>query len=78
MALLRGLGLRSGYELRVIGYMDDIWIFASDDKLTSCALALDTYKRKYADMWTMLVEENLHPSAAADVIVHTIYREHHP
>lgn len=69
------LGHRSGYELRVIGYLDEKWPFQAEDRLAAAAHGLDVFKKKYADDWKWLLEANAHPDAASETIVRTILKE---
>lgn len=69
------LGHRSGYELRVIGYLDEKWPFLADDRLAAAAHGLDVFKKKHADDWQWLLEANAHPDAASETIVRTILKE---
>lgn len=69
------LGIRSGYELRVIGFLSDIWPFLSEDKLYSAACGVDTMKRKHHDIWQSMVEVNLAPKEVADIIVSIALKE---
>ena len=65
-------GTRSGYELRVIGYLSDIWPFLlpeGHDPIDSAAHATKNIKAKYADFWEAVQESGTHPSATAEMIV---------
>jgi hypothetical protein len=69
------LGLRGGYELRVIGFLSAVWPFQTEDALDSAARGVDVMKRKYRDLWETMAEVNLTPKAVADIIVSTILDE---
>lgn len=69
------LGRRSGYELRVIGYLDEKWPFPAEDRLAAAAHGLDVFKKKHRDDWQWLLEANAHPDAASETIVRTILEE---
>ncbi len=69
---------RSGYELRVIGYLSDVWPFylpPEGDALDSAALAMNTLKKKHADFWESVQEVNCHPEAVASMIVDIMLSE---
>lgn len=71
------LGLRSGYELRVIAFLSDVWPFQVQhgvgndevDMLEVAARGLDTMKRKHPEVWEAMVEVNLAPKEVANIIV---------
>lgn len=69
------LGHRSGYELRVIGFLSDVWPFLAEDKLDAAARGVDTMKRKHPELWKGLVEVNLAPKEVADIIVSVALKE---
>lgn len=71
----QSLGHRSGYELRVIGYLDEKWPFPAEDRLAAAAHGVDVFKKKHADDWQWLLEANAHPDAASETIVRTILKE---
>lgn len=72
---MQSLGLRSGYELRVIAYLSDIWPFLSEDKEWSAAQGVDVMKKKHRDLWDALIEAQVHPKGVADIIVSTALGE---
>lgn len=71
----QSLGRRSGYELRVIGYLDEKWPFPAEDRLAAAAHGLDVFKKKHSEDWQWLLEANAHPDAASETIVRTILKE---
>lgn len=79
-AFLKG---RSGWELRIIGELSDIYPFQIQhgqgndtvDMLEVAARAVDTMKRKHADLWNGLKEVNLAPKAVADIMVSVMLSE---
>jgi hypothetical protein len=68
---------RSGYELRIIGFLSDVWPFQVQhgrgndeaDMLEVAARGVDTMKRRHPDLWKGMVEVNLAPKEVADIIV---------
>lgn len=77
------LGRRSGWELRVIGELSDIFPFQVSpgkgndevDMLAVAAGAVDTMKRKHADLWNGMMEVNMAPKAVADIMVSVMLSE---
>lgn len=70
-------GSRSGYELRVIGFLSDIWPFLlpdGHDPIDSAAHATKNIKAKHAGFWEAVQETNTHPSATASMIVDIMLR----
>ena len=62
--VLRG---RSGWELRIISRLAPT--IDTSDPVESAALAVDSFKKKHADVWQMLMEENVHPEVAVDTML---------
>lgn len=77
------LGRRSGWELRIIGELSDIFPFQVShgqgndevDMLAVAAGAVDTMKRKHADLWNGMMEVNMTPKAVADIMVSVMLSE---
>lgn len=66
---------RSGYELRVIGWLEERWPFVAEDRLAAAAHGLDVFKKNYPEDWDWCLEANAHPAATVDLIVHHIRKE---
>jgi len=80
--LPKSLGVRSGWELRIIGYLSDHWPFhyygmkeEDLDLLELAAAAVDKMKKKHKDMWEGMQEANLHPKEVAEIMVDVMIKE---